>query len=320
VLNFKRFNLKMIWGGNFMIFNNVTEMIGNTPLVRLNNLVNDNSAEVVLKLESFNPGGSVKDRIAFNMISKAEKAGKIKPGGVLVEPTSGNTGIGIAMVGAAKGYEVVLTMPESMSQERRQMLKAYGAELILTPASEGMKGAISKAEEIAAERGGFIPSQFTNPANPDIHRQTTAKEIITETQGKIDYFVAGVGTGGTITGAGEELKKRINNLKVVAVEPENSAVISGGEPGPHKIQGIGAGFIPEVLNTEIIDRVEKIKNDEAFAAAKNLAAEEGIFAGISTGAAVAAALRLAEEVGKDKRIVVIAPDTGERYLSTGVFG
>jgi len=302
-----------------MVFNDVTELIGNTPLVRLNNLVNDNSAEIVLKLESFNPGGSIKDRIAFNMINQAEKTGKIESGGVLVEPTSGNTGIGIAMVGAAKGYEVVLTMPESMSQERRQMLKAYGAELILTPASEGMKGAISKAEEIAAERGGFIPSQFTNPANPDIHRKTTAKEIITETQGKIDYFIAGVGTGGTITGAGEELKKRINNLKVVAVEPENSAVISGGEPGPHKIQGIGAGFIPAVLNTEIIDRVEKIKNDEAFATAKNLAAKEGIFAGISTGAAVAAALRLAEEVGKDKRIVVIAPDTGERYLSTGIF-
>lgn len=302
-----------------MIFNNVTELIGNTPLVRLNNLVNDNSAEVVLKLESFNPGGSVKDRIAFNMIREAEKAGKIEPGGVLVEPTSGNTGIGIAMVGAAKGYTVVLTMPESMSQERRQMLKAYGAELVLTPASGGMKGAISKAEEIAAERDGFVLSQFKNPANPDIHRKTTAKEIITETQGKIDYFVAGVGTGGTITGTGEKLKERIKNLQVVAVEPDNSAVISGEESGSHKIQGIGAGFIPEVLNTEIIDRVEKVTNEEAFSTAKKLAAEEGIFAGISTGAAVAAAIRLAEEVGADKRIVVIAPDTGERYLSTGVF-
>jgi len=320
VLNFKLTIFDIKFWEVFMIFNNVTELIGNTPLVRLNNLVSDDSAEVVLKLESFNPGGSVKDRIAFNMIDEAEKAGKIKPGGVLVEPTSGNTGIGIAMVGAAKGYTVVLTMPESMSQERRQMLKAYGAELVLTPAAEGMKGAISKAEEIAAERDGFIPSQFTNPANPDIHRRTTAKEIIAETQGKIDYFVAGVGTGGTITGTGEKLKERINNLKVVAVEPENSAVISGGEPGPHKIQGIGAGFIPEVLNTEIIDRVEKVKNDEAFTTAKRLAAEEGIFAGISTGAAVAAALKLADEVGADKRIVVIAPDTGERYLSTGVFG
>ena len=302
-----------------MIYNDVTELIGKTPLVKLNNLVGDQDAEVVLKLESFNPGGSVKDRIAYNMINEAEKAGEIEPGGVLVEPTSGNTGIGIAMVGAAKGYDVVLTMPESMSQERRQMLKAYGAELVLTDASGGMKGAISKAEEIAAERDGFIPSQFTNPANPDVHRKTTAREIIKDTEGKIDYFVAGVGTGGTITGTGEELKKKINKLQVVAVEPENSAVISGGEPGPHKIQGIGAGFIPEVLNTDIIDRVEKIKNEEAFSTAKKLAAEEGIFAGISTGAAAAAALRLAREVGSDKRIVVIAPDTGERYLSTGVF-
>ncbi len=302
-----------------MIFNDVTELIGNTPLVKLNNLVDSNDAEVVLKLESFNPGGSIKDRIALNMINEAEKTGKISPGGVLVEPTSGNTGIGIAMVGAAKGYRVVLTMPESMSQERRQMLKAYGAELILTPAADGMNGAINKAKEIAEERNGFIPSQFNNPANPDIHRKTTAKEIIKDTEGKIDYFVAGVGTGGTITGTGEELKKRINKLKVVAVEPENSAVISGEESGPHKIQGIGAGFIPEVLNTEIIDRVEKIKNEEAFETAKKLAEKEGIFAGISSGAAVAVAIKLAKEVGKDKRIVVVAPDTGERYFSTGVF-
>jgi cysteine synthase A len=302
-----------------MIFNNVTELIGNTPLVRLNSLVSDTDAEVVLKLESFNPGGSIKDRIAFNMISEAEKSGEIEPGGVLVEPTSGNTGIGIAMVGAAKGYKVILTMPESMSEERKKMLKAYGAELVLTPASEGMKGAISKAKEISAERNGFIPSQFDNPANPDIHRKTTAEEIITETHGKIDYFVAGVGTGGTITGTGEKLKEIINNLKVVAVEPENSAVISGEEAGPHKIQGIGAGFIPGVLNIDVIDRVEKVKNEEAFQTTKDLAVKEGIFAGISTGAAVAAALRLAKELDQEQRIVVIAPDTGERYLSTGVF-
>lgn len=302
-----------------MIFDNITELIGKTPLVKLNNLVDENSAEVILKLESFNPGGSIKDRIALNMIEEAEKSGEIKPGGVLVEPTSGNTGVGIAMVGAAKGYDVVLTMPESMSQERRQLLKAYGAEVVLTAPSEGMKGAISQAEKIAAERDGFILSQFNNPANPDIHRKTTAKEIIADTEGKIDYFVAGVGTGGTITGTGEELKKRINELKVVAVEPENSAVISNEKAGPHKIQGIGAGFIPEVLNTEIIDRVEKVKNEESFKTAQDLAAKEGILAGISTGAAVAAALKLAEEVAKDKRIVVIAPDTGERYLSTGVF-
>jgi cysteine synthase A len=302
-----------------MIFNDVTELIGNTPLVKLNNLVSKNDAEVVLKLESFNPGGSIKDRIAFNMISEAEKSGKIAPGGVLVEPTSGNTGIGIAMVGAAKGYNVVLTMPESMSEERKKMLKAYGAELVLTPASDGMKGAISKAKEIAAKRNGFIPSQFDNPANPDIHRKTTAKEIIAETHGEIDYFVAGVGTGGTLTGTGEKLKEIINNLKVVAVEPENSAVISGGEAGSHKIQGIGAGFIPEVLNTDIIDKIEKITNEEAFQTAKDLVVKEGIFSGISTGAAVAAALKIAREIDKEQRIVVIAPDTGERYLSTGVF-
>ncbi|MGM0500177.1 MAG: cysteine synthase A [Bacillota bacterium] len=302
-----------------MIFNDVTELIGNTPLVRLNNLVSEDDAEVVLKLESFNPGGSIKDRIALNMINEAEKSGDIKPGGVLVEPTSGNTGVGIAMVGAAKGYDVILTMPESMSKERRQLLKAYGAEVVLTEASQGMQGAISKAEEIAAAKNGFIPSQFNNPANPDIHRQTTAKEIITETQGKIDYFVAGVGTGGTLTGTGEKLKEIINNLKVVAVEPENSAVISGDKAGSHKIQGIGAGFIPEVLKTDIIDRIEKVKNELAYQTAKDLAVHEGIFAGISTGAAVAAALRLAKELDSNQRIVVIAPDTGERYLSTGVF-
>jgi len=302
-----------------MIFNDVTELIGNTPLVRLNNLVSENEAEIVLKLESFNPGGSIKDRIALNMITEAEKSGEIKPGGVLVEPTSGNTGIGIAMVGAAKGYKVILTMPESMSEERKQMLKAYGAELILTPASEGMKGSIAKAEKIAAERNGFIPSQFNNPANPDIHRKTTAKEIIRDTNGEIDYFVAGVGTGGTLTGTGEKLKEIINNLKVVAFEPENSAVISGDKAGSHKIQGIGAGFIPEVLKTDVIDRIEKVKNEEAFKTAKNLALKEGILAGISTGAAVAAALKLAKEIDSKQRIVVIAPDTGERYLSTGVF-
>lgn len=302
-----------------MIFDNITELIGNTPLIKLNNLPGKNSAQIILKLESFNPGGSIKDRIAFNMIKKAEKSGEITPENVLVEPTSGNTGIGIAMVGAAKGYEVILTMPESMSQERKQMLKAYGAELILTPAAEGMKGAISKAEEIAAEKNGFIPSQFSNPDNPDTHRKTTAEEIIAETNSILDYFIAGVGTGGTITGTGEKLKNRIHNLKVIAVEPKNSAVISGDKAGSHKIQGIGAGFIPEVLNTEIIDQIEKIDDVEAFATTKDLAAKEGILAGISTGAAVAAALKLAKKVDKDKRILVIAPDTGERYLSTGIF-
>ena len=302
-----------------MIYNDITDLIGNTPLVRLNNITDDNDAEVLLKIESFNPGGSIKDRIALNMIQDAEKAGKIKKGGILVEPTSGNTGIGIAMVGAAKGYKVILTMPESMSEERKQLLKAYGAELILTDASNGMKGSIAKAEEIAEERGGFILSQFKNDANPDAHRNNTAEEIISDTKGRIDYFVAGVGTGGTITGTGEVLKERIKNLKIAAVEPENSAVISGEEAGPHKIAGMGAGFIPEVLNTEIIDRIEKVSNEEAFETTRRLAKEEGIFAGISSGAAAAAALRIAREIGKDKRIVVIIPDTGERYLSTGVF-
>ena len=302
-----------------MIYNDITELIGNTPLVRLNNIRDENDAEVLLKIESFNPGGSIKDRIALNMINEAEKAGKIKKGGILVEPTSGNTGIGIAMVGAAKGYKVILTMPESMSEERKQLLKAYGAELILTEASKGMKGSIAKAEEIAEERGGFILSQFSNDANPDAHRNNTAEEIIADTKGRIDYFVAGVGTGGTITGTGEILKERIKNLKIAAVEPENSAVISGEEAGPHKIAGMGAGFIPEVLNTEIIDRIEKISNEEAFETTRRLAKEEGIFVGISSGAATAAALRIAREIGKDKRIVVIIPDTGERYLSTGVF-
>lgn len=302
-----------------MIFNDITELIGNTPLIRLNHLVSENDAEIILKLESFNPGGSIKDRIAFNMITEAEQSAEIKAGGILVEPTSGNTGIGIAMVGAAKGYNVVLTMPESMSEERKQMLKAFGAELVLTPASEGMKGAISKAEEIAEARNGFIPSQFSNPANPDSHRQTTAKEIIMATNGEMDYFVAGVGTGGTLTGTGEKLKQIIKGLKVVAVEPENSAVISGNKAGSHKIQGIGAGFIPEILKTDIIDRIEKIKDEEALQTTKDLAVKEGIFAGISTGAAVAAALKIAKEIDSKQRIIVIAPDTGERYLSTGVF-
>lgn len=298
-----------------MIFSDITELIGKTPLVRINKLTAAGSAELILKLESFNPGGSIKDRIALNMIQQAEKKGELKKGGVLVEPTSGNTGIGIAMVGAARGYEVILTMPESMSRERRQMLKAYGAEVVLTEASRGMQGAISKAEEIAAERNGFIPSQFSNPANPDTHRQTTAEEIIVETQARLDYLVAGVGTGGTITGCGEKLKKRIRGLKVVAVEPENSAVLSGGQSGSHKIQGIGAGFIPEVLNTEVIDRVEKVTDEEAFETAKKLAAEEGIFAGISTGAALAAAIKIAAELEPEQRVLAVAPDTGERYLS-----
>jgi cysteine synthase A len=302
-----------------MIYDDITELVGNTPLVKLNKLVSKDDAEVVLKIESFNPGGSIKDRIALNMIIEAEKSGNLEAGGTIVEPTSGNTGIGIAMVGAARGYNVILTMPESMSEERRQLLKAYGAELVLTDASGGMKSAIAEAEKIAEKRNAVVLSQFTNDANPDAHRKNTAEEIIADTKGKIDYFVAGVGTGGTITGTGEVLKQRIKDIKIAAVEPEHSAVISGEEAGPHKIAGIGAGFIPEVLNTEVIDRIEKVSNELAFETTRKLAQEEGIFVGISAGAAAAAALRIAAEIGSGKRIVVIIPDTGERYLSTGIF-
>ncbi len=301
------------------IYNDITELIGSTPVVRLNKITADNDAEVFLKLESFNPGGSIKDRIAYNMIIEAEKSGELKKGGTIVEPTSGNTGIGLAMVGAARGYKVILTMPESMSSERRKLLKAYGAELVLTPAAEGMNGAIARAEEIAAERGGFIPGQFENPANPEIHQITTAKEIITAVDGHLDYFVAGVGTGGTITGTGKTLKDMIKNIKIVAVEPKNSAVISGEQAGSHKIQGIGAGFIPGVLNKNLIDLIEKVSDEQAFETSRKLAVEEGIFVGISSGAAVSAALRIAERIDKDKRILVIAPDSGERYLSTDIY-
>jgi cysteine synthase A len=302
-----------------MIYDDITELVGNTPLVKLNKLVSKDDAEVVLKIESFNPGGSIKDRIALNMIIEAEKSGNLEAGGTIVEPTSGNTGIGIAMVGAARGYNVILTMPESMSEERRQLLKAYGAELVLTDASGGMKSAIAEAEKIAEKRNAVVLSQFTNDANPDAHRKNTAEEIIADTKGKIDYFVAGVGTGGTITGTGEVLKQRIKDIKIAAVEPEHSAVISGEEAGPHKIAGIGAGFIPDVLNTEVIDRIEKVSNELAFETTRKLAQEEGIFVGISAGAAAAASLRIAAEIGSGKRIVVIIPDTGERYLSTGIF-
>lgn len=301
------------------IYDDITEMIGSTPVVRLNKLTAENDAEVLLKLESFNPGGSIKDRIAYNMIIEAEKSGKLKKGDTIIEPTSGNTGIGLAMVGAARGYKVILTMPESMSSERRKLLKAYGAELILTPADKGMKGAIAKAEEIAAEKGGFIPDQFENPANPDIHARTTAREIISAVGGNLDYFVAGVGTGGTITGTAKTLKDMIKDIKIVAVEPENSAVLSGEKAGSHKIQGIGAGFIPEVLNIDLIDMIEKVSDEEAFKTTRKLAVEEGIFVGISSGAAVSAALKLALDLDKDKRILVIAPDSGERYLSTDIY-
>ena len=299
-----------------MIAKNILELIGNTPIVRLNKIVDKQSAEILAKIEFFNPSGSVKDRIALSMIEDAEKKRILKKGGIVVEPTSGNTGIGLAMVCAVKGYKCILTMPENVSFERIHILKAFGAEVILTPANEGMKGAIKKAEEILKEnKNAYMPQQFKNPANPEIHRKTTAKEILQATNGKIDAFVAGVGTGGTITGVGEILKKHNKNIKVVAVEPERSAVLSGAPPGLHKIQGIGAGFIPEVLNTKIIDEIIKVSDEDAFLTAKRIWREEGIFCGISSGAAVYAAIKVAKDLGIGKKVVVILPDTGERYLS-----
>ena len=299
----------------------VTQLIGNTPLVRLRRLTEGTVAEVVAKLEFYNPAHSVKDRIGVAMIEAAEKAGKIKPETIILEPTSGNTGIALAFVCAAKGYKLVLTMPESMSKERRMLLKAYGAQLILTPGSEGMPGAIKRAEELAkSDPRYFIPQQFQNPANPEIHRRTTAEEIWRDTDGKADILVAGVGTGGTITGIGEVLKARKPAFRCVAVEPDASAVLSGGPKGPHPIQGIGAGFVPEVLNTKIYDEIVRVKNDDAFATARRAAREEGLRVGISSGAAIWAAVEVARrKENSGKLIVVIIPSFGERYLSTALY-
>lgn len=296
------------------------EQIGHTPLVELSKISEPDAATIYAKVEAFNPGGSVKDRIALAMIEQAENDGCIKPGDAVVEPTSGNTGIGLAMVCALKGYRLVLTMPETMSLERRRLLVAYGAELVLTPGSQGMKGAVQKAEELAAEHKWLLPQQFKNPANPDMHRRTTGPEIIRAMQGRsIDGFVAGVGTGGTITGAGEALRSHNSAIRIAAVEPADSAVLSGCLPGPHKIQGIGAGFVPEVLNTSVYDEVIAITNEEAFAAARRLAREEGLLCGTSCGAALVGAQKLARKLGAGKNVVVILPDSGERYLSTGLF-
>ena len=305
------------------VYEKITDLIGGTPLLKLNNYVADEElgATVLGKLEYFNPAGSVKDRIARAMIDDAEQAGALKPGAVIIEPTSGNTGIGLASVAASRGYKIILTMPETMSVERRNLLKAYGAELVLTDGGKGMKGAIEKAQQLADETpGSFIPSQFTNPANPAVHKATTGPEIWNDTEGKVDIFVAGVGTGGTLSGVGEYLKSQNPDVKVVAVEPAGSPVLSKGTPGPHKIQGIGAGFVPETLNTGIYDEIIAVENDDAFATGRKLARKGGVLVGISSGAAAFAATELAKRPeNKGKVIVALLPDTGERYLSTPMF-
>ena len=294
----------------------VLELIGNTPMVRLRRIADPRGAVILAKLESFNPGGSVKDRICLAMIEEAEARGLLKPGATVIEPTSGNTGIGLAMVCAVKGYPVILTMPETMSAERIDILKSYGAQVVLTPAAQGMIGAVKRAEELARQTpNAFVPQQFNNPANPQVHRQTTAQEILRVTDGELDAFVAGVGTGGTITGVGEVLKKKSPKVKVVAVEPKRSAVLSGRPPGPHMIQGIGAGFVPQVLNRGVIDEIITVSDEEAFDVAARLAKEEALLVGISAGAACWAAMKVAKELGHGKTVVVVFPDTGERYFS-----
>ena len=297
----------------------VSELIGKTPIVKLNRIVESDSADIYLKLEFMNPGSSVKDRIALAMIEDAEKKGLLKEGDTIIEPTSGNTGIGLAMVAAAKGYKAILVMPETMSIERRNLLRAYGAELVLTPGPEGMGGAIRKATELAEEHGYFIPQQFQNQANPEIHRITTGPEIVEQMGDQLDAFIAGIGTGGTITGAGEVLKEAYKDIKIYAVEPADSPVLSGGKPGPHKIQGIGAGFVPETLDVEVYDEIVQVKAEQAFEYARRVAKEEGILVGISSGAVIYAATEIAKKLGKGKKVLVIIPSNGERYLSTPLY-
>ncbi|MGD6782231.1 cysteine synthase A [Sutcliffiella horikoshii] len=301
------------------VANSIDELVGKTPVVKLNRIVDEDMADVYLKLEFMNPGSSVKDRIALAMLDAAIEDGKIKEGDTIIEPTSGNTGIGLAMIAAAKGLKAILVMPETMSLERRNLLRAYGAELVLTPGPEGMGGAIRKAEELAKEKGIFMPQQFNNPANPEIHRNTTGKEIVEQFSDGLDAFVSGIGTGGTITGAGGVLKEAFPGIKIVAVEPADSPVLSGGKPGPHKIQGIGAGFVPSILDTNIYDQVITVKNEEAFEYARLAAKREGLLGGISSGAAISAALQVAKELGKGKKVLAIIPSNGERYLSTPLY-
>ncbi|MBZ9633132.1 cysteine synthase A [Clostridium sp. FP1] len=302
-----------------MMYNNVLDMIGATPVLKLNKLVKGDMADIYVKLEKFNPAGSIKDRAALGMIEKAENLGLLKEGFTIVEPSSGNMGIALAMIGRIKGYEVIIVMPDSMSVERRNLIKAYGAQLVLTDGTKGMKGAINKAKEVAEGKPNFfIPQQFTNLANPEKHYATTAEEIVEDVV-DLDAFVSGVGTGGTITGVGRRLKEIRKDIKVVAVEPEKSPVLSGGEPGPHKIQGIGAGFTPDIYDTGIVDEIIKISDDEAFEMAKLMASEEGILVGISTGANIAAAIKIASRIGKGKKVVTVAPDGGEKYISMGIY-
>ncbi|MFT8318642.1 MAG: cysteine synthase A [Sporolactobacillus sp.] len=300
------------------VANSVTELIGNTPIVRVNHLTDENDAELYAKLEFFNPGSSVKDRIALAMIEAAEKDGKLKPNDTIIEPTSGNTGIGLALVAAVKGYRAILVMPETMSIERRKLFKAYGAEVILTPGSQAIKGSIAKAQELADEKGYFLPQQFKNPANPQVHYETTGQEIVAAFD-SLDAFIAGVGTGGTLSGSGKALKEHFKEIKVYAVEPKDSPVLNGGKGGPHKIQGIGTGFIPETLDTEIYDEVIDVTNDQAFEYARLAGKKEGILSGISGGAALYAGVQVAKKLGKGKKVLVIIPDNGERYLSTPLY-
>ncbi|WP_088186305.1 cysteine synthase A [Desulfosporosinus sp. FKA] len=301
------------------VVNSITDLIGQTPLVKLQRIVKPGMANIYVKVEAFNPGGSIKDRIALGMIMDAEKRGVLRPGGTIVEPTSGNTGIGLAMIAAARGYRLIVVMPETMSVERRLLMAAYGAEFVLTPGSAGMNGAIEEAERLIRENPTyFMPQQFENLANPEAHRKSTVLELM-EQLDNIDAFVAGIGTGGTITGVGEILKEHLPNVKIIGVEPASSPVISGGKPGPHKIQGIGAGFVPKVLNASILDQIIPVSNDDALETARKLAGQEGLLVGISSGAAVSAALQAASELGEGKNVVAIAPDTGERYLSTELF-